>query len=215
MTQTATGRRYIRRRQPIGSHALPHIRLRHLLCHRLYGELAAQPLSGGMEVVDARAELRVLRLGGMELLPVASRHHHHRLPRRRRGRPYDNRKEPSRRHGIGLCGALGASRMVQVLRLRLGQRRQPDACVGTGSRRAAPAGGAPHRHFLLHVHGAELRHRHLPPATAAGPSIGPGALSVVLPPPARRPDRPRRRAPAPAAHASGSRPRSTTRVPCG
>ncbi len=76
--------------------------------------------------------------------------------------------------------------------------------LGLRSRRAAPAGGAAHRHLVLHVHGVELCHRHLPPSAPAGASVGLGALPVVLPPSARRSDRARRRAVAPTAPAPGS-----------
>ena len=215
MPQVATGRRYIRRSQLIGPHALPHIRLRHLLCHRLYGELAAQPVFGGVETVDARAELRVLRLGRVGLLPAASRHDHHRLHRWCRGRAYATEKSRRRRYGVGLRRALGAAGVVQVLRLRLGQRRQPDACDGTRACRAAAAGGAPHRHLVLHVHGVELCDRHLPPPAPAGASLGPRALPVVLPPSARRARSCVATSCCPSCASDGTRRPSTTRVPCG
>ena len=70
-----------------------------------------------------------------------------------------------------------------------------------GLGRAVPLlpGGAAHRHLVLHVHGAELRDRHLPSPAGAGPPVGPGSLPVLLPPPAGGADRAGRRAPAPAA----------------
>ena len=109
-------------------------------------------------------------------------------------------------------GLFGAAGVVQVLRLRLGQRRQPHPRRGAGRSRAPFAGGAPHRHFLLHVHGAELRDRHLPAATTAGAATWTWRSTSRSSLSARRPDRPRRRAAAPAAPAPGSEGRRL--LPC-
>src|ERR1700734_478245 len=68
-TSGAGDRQYIRRQALIAPDALSHYRLRYLLRHRLHGELAPQPLRGLVEAVHDRSELRVLRLGGLELLP--------------------------------------------------------------------------------------------------------------------------------------------------
>src|ERR1700728_3711459 len=67
-TLRACDRRYIRRNL-IAPDALSHDRLRNLLRHRLHGELAPQPLRGLVEALDDRPELRLLRLGRVELLP--------------------------------------------------------------------------------------------------------------------------------------------------
>ena len=190
-------RQYIRRSQLIGPHALPHLRLRHLLRHRLHGELAHQSVPGGVEAVPARIELRVLRLGRLELLPAARGDHRHRLRRRcgRLGRA--RRTSPAAGHGALLRRVTGPARVVQVLRLRLGQRRQPHPCHGTRTRHPPLSGGAPHRHLVLHVHGVELCDRHLPSATAAGPPARPRPVPRLLPPPLGGADRPGQRAPAP------------------
>jgi hypothetical protein len=78
------------------------------------------------------------------------------------------KRAPAGGHGPLLRRAAGPARLVQVLRLRLGQPRQPHPRPGARAGRAAPAGGAPHRHLVLHLHGAELRDRHLPAPARAG-----------------------------------------------
>ena len=108
-----------------------------------------------------------------------------------------NERGAAHRHGRGGRRPARDPGLVQVLRLRLGQRRQPDARPRARARRAAAPGGAAHRHLVLHLHGHQLRGRHLPAPARAGPAARLRLLHLVLPPPPGRPHRARHRAAAP------------------
>ena len=65
------------------------------------------------------------------------------LRRRGLGQRHEQRADPAHRHGGVGRRAAGHPRLVQVLRLRLGQPRQPHPRRGVGPGRPAPAGGLP------------------------------------------------------------------------
>ena len=129
------------------------------------------------------------------------------LRRRGLGPPGAQRPGAAHRHERGRRRAARDPGLVQVLRLRLGQRRQPDPRPRDGSGRAAAPGGAAHRHLVLHLHGHQLRGRHLPAPARAGPPARLRLLHLVLPAPAGRPDRAGHRAAAPDPPAPGPRER--------
>ncbi len=142
-------------------------------------------------------QLRLLRLGRVELLPAAARHHSGCL--RRRGRHQLDAQRPwaPRRHDRDGRGPPRDPRLVQVLRLHLGQRRQRHEGRRAGPGHPAAAGGAAHRHQLLHVHGDQLRHRHLSRQARAGEAARLRGVPLLLPPPPGRADRTGHRAAAP------------------
>ena len=72
--------------------------------------------------------------------------------------------------------------------------------VGVGAGGPPPPGGVAHRHLLLHLHGDQLRGRHLPAPARAGQAARLRRLPLVLPPPPGRSDRAGRRAAAPDPH---------------
>ena len=107
--------------------------------------------------------------------------------------------------------AARAAGLVQVLRVLRGQLRQRLPYPRAGPP-AAPAGRHPSgRHLLLHLHGHQLRGRHLPGHAQAGPRHRHRRLPLVLPPPGGRPDRPGHRAAAPDPPAAGRAPRRLRR----
>ena len=158
---------------------------------------APQPVRGLVEAVDARPQLRLLRLGGLELLPPPTPDDVGDLRRRRLGQRHEHRAGTAHRHGGLGRRVAGDPRVVQVLRLRLGEPRQPHPRRGPGPGRASAAGGTAHRHLLLHLHGDQLRGRRLPARARAGQAARPRGVHLVLSPPPGRTDRAGRRAVAP------------------
>ena len=193
----ACDRRYIRRTRLNAADALSHDRLRPLLRRRVHGELAAQPLRALVEALHDRVELRVLRLGRLELLPAAARDDPRRLRGWGLGLGHPLRAVPSRRHGRRGRGPARDPRLVQVLRLRLGERRQRQPRRRAGPGDPVAAGRAAHRDLVLHLHGHQLRRRHLPARARARQATRLRALPLLLPAPPGRPDRAGVRAAAP------------------
>ena len=83
--------------------------------------------------------------------------------------------------------------------------------VGIDGRQLAGQRRAAGRHLVLHVPGAELRHRRLPARRSSRVAPRLRDLPVVLPAPRRRPDRARQRVPAAARRAEGPA-RASTRA---
>ena len=107
------------------------------------------------------------------------------------------RPRPAHRHDRHRRRAARDLGVVQVLRVRVGEPRQRHPHPRNGPARPAAPGGAADRDLVLHLHGDQLRDRHLPQQARAGQAARLRGVPVLLPPPAGRPDRARDRAAAP------------------
>ena len=144
--------------------------------------------------VHHRRELRLLRLVGLALRLPARRVHD--LEPRARGAD-----RPQHGGADAEAAALdrgrrrpGRARLLQVLRLLRQLVPQPG---GPGRDRATARHAldrAADRDLLLHLHGDQLRRRHLPARLQAGHAREVRRLPLVLPASRRRADRPRQRA---------------------
>ena len=151
--------------------AVPDNRLRDLFRDRVPRELASPPVRHAVEAVHPRGELRLLQLVGLAIRLLAGGvdavHGDRRVPRR----PLGDRAGPARLARRDPRRRARTARLVQVLRVLLGQRRQraPQARdsarhVPSCSRSRSPSGSRSSPSWRC-----QLRDRHLPPQARAGP----------------------------------------------
>ncbi len=156
--------------------------------------MAADAARGALAAVHRRRELRLLRGLGLALLLPARRIDRVELRLRRPHPRAPLAVRPEAAAHRGRRRERGASRVLQVLRLRRLVHEQPVR----PRRGRPPARGAldrpARRHLVLHVHGDQLRRRRLPRRLPADVALEVRRVPLVLPAPRRGADRAARRA---------------------
>ena len=165
--------------------------------------MAADAEGPPLATVHHRRELRVLRVVGLAVR-LPARRLHAVEPGARRTNPPRNRPVPAKALlWLALAGNLGGARLFQVLRLLRRLERQPPLGRRPRCPRRPSFDHSPGRHLVLHLHGDQLRRRHLSRRDRADDAREVRGLPLLLPAPRRRADRAARRA----APAAGDSPR--------